>query len=277
MPVTCKTGADIYKQLERPEPVIITLTGTAYSLNKPFVISKTAQFTGDKKAQITFTTGNILSVFIIAGNGNLSLNNLTINGENVKAVHFISSDSSGSSNHYSLAVRNCTIQRFGREHGCENLFYAYKYIVADSIVMQKNSFLSNNSNALMMTEEKDDKGYYNAEKILIDHNDFSSQSGTLLNVYRGGNDESILGPFLFFSQNKIKDCKTSNDSSLITLTGVQVTKILSNNLSGCNPAGTLILYKNTVRARHSFEKNTLVNSGVPEKDQFVVEKDNSIK
>ena len=100
----------------------------------------------------------------------------------------------------------------------------------------------------------------------------------LLNVYRGGNDESTLGPQLIFSHNKLNTCKVSEDNvPLITLTGVQVTEIFSNNFSNCNSSATLISYKDTVRASHIFRKNILLSSGTLEKDVYVTEKDNSIK
>jgi poly(beta-D-mannuronate) lyase len=125
-------------------------------------------------------------------------------------------------------------------------------MIADSITINNNSFINNSCNFFLMNEEKEDKGYYNAEKISIGHNNFSSQTGTLLNIYRGGSDESTLGPNLTFSHNKLSNC--SGADPLITLTGVQVSNIFSNNFSNCNPSSTLILYKDLVRARHSFEK-----------------------
>jgi len=126
-----------------------------------------------------------------------------------------------------------------------------------------------------MNEEKEDKGYYNAEKIFIGHNNFNSQTGTLLHIYRGGSDESTLGPNLTFSHNKLSNC--NGDAPLITLTGVQVTNIFSNNFSNCNPSSTLLLYKDTVRASHSFERNILASSGKIEKNMFVTENSNTIK
>ena len=276
--VNCTNAAEVYQQLERNEPVIIRLTGKEYSLTRPFSISKKVQFTSDKRSTIKFNTGSLLSVFIISGNGNLELKNISIDGKNVKANHFISSDSSGYSDHYDLTIENCTIQNFNRENGCQDIFYAFKYMIADSIIIRNSSFVNNNCNGITMAEEKDDKGYYNAETISIGHNNFNSQTGTLLNIYRGGNDESTLGPHLIVSHNKIMNCKSNNSiNPLIALTGVQRTEIFSNNFSGCNPSAILVLYKDFVRAKHNFERNILVNSGSLEKNQFVTEKGNSIR
>jgi poly(beta-D-mannuronate) lyase len=126
-----------------------------------------------------------------------------------------------------------------------------------------------------MNEEKEDKGYYNAEMVIIRHNNFNSQNGALLSLYRGGSDESTLGPDLTFSHNKLINCSSADP--LITLTGVQVSNIFSNNFSNCNPSSTLVFYKDLVRARHNFERNTLTNSGKIEKNVFVTEKSNTIR
>ena len=147
--------------------------------------------------------------------------------------------------------------------------------MAVSITIKNNSFANNSCNFFSMNEEKEDKGYYNAEKIFIGHNSFSSQRGTLLNIYRGGSDESTLGPNLSFSHNQLINCKSAEP--LITLTGVQASNIFANNFSDCNPSSTLIFYKDLVRARHNFVKNTLANSGKIEENIFVTEKSNSIK
>lgn len=275
--VNCATATEVYTQLEKKEPVTIRLTAKEYLLNKPFIISKNVEFTSDKKTPILFTTDKILSVFVIAGNGNLTLNNLIISGENVQATNLISSDSTGSSNHYNFSLLNSTILNFNKEKGCANLFFAYKYMVADSIIIRNNSFEKNNTNGIMMIDERENKGYYNAEKIVITKNKFDSQSGTLLSIYRGGNDESTMGPNLSFIENKVKDCNTSDNSSLISFTGVQVTLISTNKFSGCNTANTLVSYKDIVRARHRFENNAVFNSGKLEKNQFVTEKNNTLK
>jgi poly(beta-D-mannuronate) lyase len=271
----CLTANEIYQQLEKNEKVIIQLTGKEYKINKPFVISNSVQFKSDRKNSIIFKTDHILSVFILSGKGNLTLDNINIDGKEVKATHFISSDSNGYSDHYNLSINNCSFQNFNSNYGCESIFYAFKSMMADSIFINNSSFINNNCNFFSMKDEDDDKGYYNAEKIVISHNNFNSQTGMLLNIYRGGSDESTLGPDLTFSHNKLNNC--SGVDPLIKLTGVQVTNIFSNNFYSCNPSSTLIYYTDIVRARHNFERNILTGSGKIEKDIFVTEKGNMIK
>jgi poly(beta-D-mannuronate) lyase len=274
--VSCSTAKQVYRQLETPGAVTIRLTSKKYSLVKPFLITKPVQFTGPKNSPITFNTENILAVFMIGGKGKLSLSGLEIDGAGIKAKHFITSDSTGSSEHYNLTVTNSSIDNLDRKNGCENIFYAYKYMLADSIMFSHNSFANNTCNFFMMADEKEDKGYYNAEKIFIGHNSFRSHNGSLLNIYRGGNDESTLGPDLTFSHNKIFNAQTSDTTALIELTGVQLTRIFSNHFFECNPSNILIRYTDKVRARHIFEKNVITNSGSIDKNNFVTLNDNTI-
>jgi poly(beta-D-mannuronate) lyase len=91
-----------------------------------------------------------------------------------------------------------------------------------------------------------------------------------MNIYRGGNDESTLGPKLIFQKNKLT-AVNSGETPLISLTGVQVSNLRSNSFTNCNPTGLLMKYSDRVRARHRFSANQMKNAGRVEKDQFVME------
>ena len=273
----CADANEVYKQMENKEAVIIRLTGTEYSFHKPMIISKNTRFTSDK-AEIRFFTEKLSSVFIITSRGSLTLSDLNILGKEIKADHFIASDSTGPSDHYSLTILNCVIKYIDREKGCTDIFHAYKSMVADSIIIRGSEFINNACDFLNMKDERDDKGYYNAEKIVIGHNKFNDHAGSLLNIYRGGTDESTLGPDLTFSHNKIVNCNTlENIEALLTLTGVQSTDIFSNQFINCNRATTLISYQDKVRSKHNFQGNDLSNSGKLLTNKYVIEKNNRVK
>lgn len=275
--VNCATVEEVYKQLNKKIPVKINLTAEQYTFDKPLIISNFTEFTSPKPI-IKLSTGEMLSAFILLGKGYLKLTRLAIDGSNVKASHFISSDTTGYSDHYNFSLNNCSIANLNKEKGCVDIFHAFKSIVADSIIIRNSQFINNDCDFVNMADEKEDKGYYNAEKIIIRHNRFLNHSGSLLNIYRGGSDESTLGPDLVFSHNKIENCSSSkNNVPLISLTGVQLTNIFSNAFINCNPGNTLILYKDIVRAKHFLERNILENSGKPEINKFVFEKNNTTR
>jgi poly(beta-D-mannuronate) lyase len=125
-----------------------------------------------------------------------------------------------------------------------------------------------------MADEKDNKGYYNAEKIVFTQNTVNKQAGILFNVYRGGNDESTMGPKLVFTKNSFRNCNTTDTSvALIQLTGVQQSDISSNQFIDCNESGgatgKLIHYIDFVRAHHTLQKNSFVHSGSVQANKFV--------
>jgi poly(beta-D-mannuronate) lyase len=271
--INCSTATQVYAALARKEDVTIRLTGKDYKLTSPFIISKKVRFTGDNKTLINISSAKMLSAFLVEDKGNLSIENLKITGPGIKATHFISNDTSGNVNHFNITIQNSTISDLHRNNDCRDLLYIHKYMLADSIVIRNNSFINNYCNFFIMADEKEDKGYYNAERIVITQNTFNKQQGSLLNIYRGGNDESTLGPNLTFSNNDIRYCNAPDSQPLIRLTGVQVTRFISNKFSDCNQTATLILYKDVVRAKHFLEKNIRVNSGVIETNQFVMQKD----
>ncbi|MET0392224.1 MAG: chondroitinase-B domain-containing protein [Chitinophagaceae bacterium] len=264
--VSCSNAEALYQQLERKEPVIIVLTGNHYSLTRPLLVTKNVRITG--KRTIQFSTTELFSVFNIGGKGALVLDNLVIDGKGINASHFISSDPGGHSDHYHFSIRNCTIRNIGQS---TSFFHAAKSMIADSIVIRNNSFINNAGSWLLLNEEKDNKGYYNAERIVISSNRFESQQGILIDIYRGGNDESTLGPKLFFANNTVTNCNAGDNNGLIRLTGVQYSSLTGNRFSGCAPAGLLIVYSDAVRADHQLRNNQFVSSGTIRKNKFVTE------
>ncbi|MBC7948081.1 MAG: hypothetical protein H7Y42_09405 [Chitinophagaceae bacterium] len=260
--VDCKTAEEVYRQLARKIPLTIRLTGKEYQLNKPFTVSSIVIFTGNPASTISLKTPNGLSAFIINGNGNLTLENLSFDGTQMRSAHLISNDSSGSSDHYNLKISRCQFKNFDRSTGCKEIFFAYKSMVADSIIVRQSKFLNNVTDGFMFSQERDDKGYYNAEKIVIIGNVINGLRGRLLDVYRGGNDESTLGPQLFFTGNKITNsAPVTVDAPLINLYGVQRSHIQKNEFNGSHPDGILIRFEDAVRANHLFDINMLQNSG----------------
>jgi poly(beta-D-mannuronate) lyase len=272
----CNTAAELYKMLEKNGPVSIKLTGREYTLDKPFNILNKLTISGDKRTTININTGKLPAVFMVMGNGQLLLKDVSINGSGVQAGNFISSDAGGSSDHYSIAVSNCSITGLGAA-GCNAFFYAHKSMVADSIVLRNNSFSRNSINYIVMKDETDDKGYYNAEKIVLDRNSFTNEKGMLLNIYRGGNDESTMGPQLFVTGNQFTNCAVEGNAAFIELTGVQKTRFISNRFRDCSAGGRLFQYTDIVRADHLLEKNVIEASGAITENKFVAKRGNVIK
>src|SRR6185369_3963201 len=193
------------------------------------------------------------------------LKNCRFDGSDIMANSFISTDTIGGVEHYKLFIENCKVSNLSEKKGCHQVFYAYKTSYADSIVIKQNLFQNCVVNGFIMNAETDNKGLYAAEKILIENNQFEFNNSQLLNLYRGGNDESTMGPSLLFTHNSI-----SNDESnkpWLQLTGVQKTNISDNQFNTKDHGQTLIVYKDVVRAHHLLTGNFL--PGKFETNQFV--------
>ena len=167
-------------------------------------------------------------------------------------------------------MKNVSVKNFSN---CENIFYACKSTLADSIIIQDCIF-NNIRNGFVLSDEKDNKGYYNVEKIRVTNNQFINGDGVLLDLYRGGSDESTLGPNLAFSANTINNYNSTNNDALIQLTGVQKTRITGNVFKNSNASKPLIIYKDNVRASHYLSHNTFIHSGSLLKNNFVTEGEN---
>lgn len=265
----CKTAAEVYQQLEKQKsPIIIHLTGSAYSFDKPIGINSTVEFISTVTNDIQLSSPKLLpALFIIKKKGILTLNDLKLSAKDLKAQSFVATDTAGSSEHYCFSMKKVSIKYLS---SCPAFFYAHKSTLADSIIIQNCSF-NNIRDGFLLADENDDKGYYNAEKIKIINNQFVDGKGILFDLYRGGSDESTLGPDLFFADNKIENYSTTNSDALIQLTGVQKTRVEGNLFDNCNVSKPLIFYKDKVRAAHYLNHNTFIHSGSLGKNNFVTE------
>lgn len=112
-----------------------------------------------------------------------------------------------------------------------NFFVAGARSLADEISIKNSQFKNVTGSILLLNRETDDLGIYNAEYVTLDGNKFTHIKGILLDLYRGGRDESTFGPHLEFKQNLLVDVARDKSNKLgasLRLHGVQQAW-LSNN------------------------------------------------
>ena len=199
------------------------------------------------KKEIKFITEALEAVFIIQGNASLNFTNANIDGSFIKATNFVSSPTNGSVHHYKFSFVNSS---FGFYDAASNasFFRAVKGSYADSLVFKNSTFSESKINILSAEEETDKKGYYSAENIKFSNNKFINNKGSIINIARTGNDESTLGPRLWFNNNTIEN--TNADKPLIELYGVQYSNFENNIFTNSNNEKQLIVYTDIVRAIH---------------------------
>jgi poly(beta-D-mannuronate) lyase len=180
------------------------------------------------------------ALFVIVDNGSLSLDNLTIAGNETP-------DSSGNvlmrtakwgmTVNYRLRVTNSIIENLDINHSF-HFFDSGSRAFADSIVAKDNLFKNITGDIFRLNKEQDDLGIYNTEYLTIENNTFEEVNGAIVKLYRGGRDESTFGPHLKFTQNTVinssKDKRNKSGSS-IKLHGTQVTLITGNTFTGSAP------------------------------------------
>ena len=272
----CKTTNDIIQQLTENTGVdlIINLTGKEYLFSSPLTISSNLVITSSQKTSIRFSTAAEYNSFLLQLNAGktLSLSNIKLDLVAANMTTFITTDTSGSSNHNNFSMRNCSIENLNG-----NFFTAAKSSVSDSIIINNCTFINGHGVLFSFTTESDKRGYYNVEKLTITNNSISNYKGPILSMLRSGNDESTMGPQLVFSKNKINNCITGQDEALINLAGTQYSVFEKNIFSNSNPGKTILQYEDIVRAIHFFRQNKISGSGKTIFNKFVLEENNSIE
>jgi len=256
IPVQCKDAVSVYNYLATNKSnYAIQLTGSVYVFDKPIIINRNTSIQG-QNATIAFKSQNkIASLFEITGNNQLKISNLKVNAHSLQVTNFISADSSGNCIHFALHINNCSLIQIN----APVFFNAFKNSYADKISVTNTSFISGNCSLFSLKDETDNKGYYNVEKMITDNCLFENNNGSVLSLYRGGTDESTMGPKLYFTNNKIANCH--HTAELIRLFGVQLSLLQNNLISNSNTNKAVVLYEDNVRANHKQKNNKLTKSG----------------
>jgi poly(beta-D-mannuronate) lyase len=242
----------------------ITLKAGSYQFEKPITIKGNITITSNGAA-VNFATSSALNnLFTLQQNAQLTIQNSSINASAVAAQYFMAVTSDGSGIHSSIDITGCKIQGFVGAA----IVMAPKSSYLDKITIQNSVFENNKAALLSLKDEDDNKGYYNAERIVVTNNSFTNHSGQLATIYRGGNDESTMGPIFTFSNNKMLNC-TAN-GALIELFGVQQSNVNNNVFTSSNIAGKTVAYTDNTKAFHYQKNNSTVNSGTIQENKFVI-------
>jgi poly(beta-D-mannuronate) lyase len=241
--VTAPDTKTLIALLKNKEPQHITLTGKTYRLTEPLIIQSKLIIEGKSK-NIDWNTDQIATCLYIQGGASLELRNLHLKGNQIQARYFIQTDTTGPSEKTRFDMVKSSFQ--GHGPSMKAWFYASKTSLADQIYIRNSGFESLSCIWMDMSAEKDNKGWYPAEEINIEQNRFVGLTEPLLILYRGGNDESTLGPRLQFQQNHISI--TRMEHPLLQLTGVQISVIKNNTVSGTTKKW--IDYIDITKAKH---------------------------
>lgn len=225
-----KCGSDIERAVANaPAGSVIVLTAKEYVLTGPITVSKPLIIKGEAMAVLRYAGDSPADMITIANGGSLEISNVTFDGVLQAGKRLASSGISTAAEmakSYRLKIDNCVFKNFGESGFCA--VKGTKATFADSVVITNSLFCDNSGNGIDFSAERDDKGRYNAEDIIISNCTFRRFLGIPVNIYRGGSDESTAGPYVTISGCTFDDCCNRQRGSVMRLVGPQYMDI-----SGC--------------------------------------------
>jgi poly(beta-D-mannuronate) lyase len=238
---------------------VLLLEDGQFDVRKIIKINKviTIRAKNKRNSRISFDRSTL---FEIANDGSLELDGVIIDGSN-------SPDSSGNTllrtakwgmfKNYRFQLKNSLIENLDINHSFHFLDSGSRAF-AQSIDIENNNFENITGDIFRLNKELDDLGIYNVEYLNVINNTFKNVEGMLVNLYRGGSDESTFGPHIYFKDNAVNNVgngKRNKSQSAITLHGVQVTTIENNSFVKSG----LINIEHTVGEPKTVVKNNMFN------------------
>lgn len=206
---------------------VFVLQGDEYKLMKTVLVQKDVTIRSASGKTLLRSVGTLVPHLMTVGNGgSLYVEGLVFDGRLEPGG---SSPETGISTAktmttpYKLKVNNCKFINFG-ESGCAAI-RGQKSTFADSLVVTGCLIADCSGGGVDFASEKDDKGRYNAENILIENCEFRRLLGTPVNVYRGGSDESTTGPYVTVRNCSFDDCCNKQRGSVLRLMGPQYLRV----------------------------------------------------
>lgn len=255
----------LYKAIKKSSAGdILELSEGNYVNEKKVIINHDLIIRADSKAvkrpiiSVDDKESNTISLFEMQEGASLKLIDVALNGKDGnarQAKYAIFIGGQNSIEHYNLLIDNCDIYNFSQLDGA--VISAQKSTFTDTLRIV-NSTISNSNRGIALNREKDDKGLYNAEYVILQNTTFRNMKEWAIHFYRGGNDESTLGGFLIVDHCIFDNVNNHPDEYMIKHTG-WVNCSITNSLFVNSPdiKGVINLNKRT----HAISNCCLINSG----------------
>ncbi len=240
---------------------IIELSAGNYTLNNSLVINKSITIQSKGNANIQYTGADKTPAFAMHPNGNLTLKNLTLEGETTQ--YAFASLKENMSNHFNLRIEDVAISNF------DYVLKVYKESFADELIFT-NTSIKDCNNGIELSEETNDKGDYNAEFITIDNCQFENIKSNVIDYYRGGYDESTIGGNLSITNSTFTNSGSEEENGILLNTRGIINVDISKNTFENNEVKLIALLWGAKNNTHS--ENAINNSG-----KIVVEENLKLK
>lgn len=214
----------------RPGDVLVLAPGR-YAVDRTLTVGAplTVRGSGQGRVEIAFSRP---SLFEMAKGGSLKLAGLTVSGadapdETGNAVIRVAPGSSAAN--FDLVLEDVEVRDLTVNRGF-NLIALGKGVMADRVLLRDVRVENISGSVISAAAETDDRGTYNAELVQIEGGTFRRIGGSLVDLYRGGTDESTFGPRLVLKGASLERVG-SNDQPSILMRGVQHAELVDNILT----------------------------------------------
>lgn len=225
--------------------IILTTSGGDYAIERALVVDKPLKIRAAeglaKRPVIRFAGERSDNMITIADGGILTVEGIAFSGRPEPGRAMAKAGISTAADMirpYSLTVDGCEFADFG-----EGGFFAVKgtqSTFAERVVIRNSLFRNLSGDAIHYAAEREDKGRYNADDMLIENCSFYRLLGLPVNIYRGGSDESTAGPYVTIRGCNFEDCCNKERGSVIRAIGPQVMEISGCNFSNSGRGGASI-------------------------------------
>jgi poly(beta-D-mannuronate) lyase len=199
---------------------------------------------GVKAELVNVSEKGLPAFFIIENHGDLVVENIRFNSAfksygDVQSA--ITTTSKPMNRHYDLEVNGCEFYNFGESNF--SCIRGTKSTYADRIIIQNSIFRNNSGTAIEFAAEKEDKGIYNVEELIIRNCVFTNHLSSAINVYRGGNDESTTGPTVIIDQCTFNEVDNREQGCVVKLLGVQTASITNSIINKSGAGGRSVWFE----------------------------------
>lgn len=214
----------------RPGDVLVLAPGR-YAVDRTLTIGAplTVRGSGQGRVEIAFSRP---SLFEVAKGGSLKLAGLTVSGadapdETGNAVIRVAPGSSAAN--FDLVLEDVEVRDLTVNRGF-NLIALGKGVMADRVLLRDVRVENITGSVISAAAETDDRGTYNAELVQIEGGTFRRIGASLVDLYRGGTDESTFGPRLVIKGASLERVGSVDQSSIL-MRGVQHAELVDNILT----------------------------------------------
>ncbi len=224
--------------------IVLSDAGGDYQLSSAIVVDKPLTIRADtKKARpiVRFVGEKTDNMITIDNNGELHISGIAFCGRLEPGKDLAKAGIATADNmitHYNLNVDNCEFYDF-----YEGGFYSIKggkNTFADKIEVRNTIFRDLSGDAIHFASERDDKGRYNADDMIIENCSFYRILGIPVNIYRGGSDESTAGPYVAIRNCTFEDSCNKERGSVLRLIGPQVLEVSRCSFANSGRGGCAI-------------------------------------